>query len=66
MPHRKLRYVRLDLMPAITSPDDQPQLGLRRIAERHRPVGSDFIGAQSGRGMGAPIIRISGDFWTRA
>jgi hypothetical protein len=35
--------IRLDPMPATPTPNDQRQLGFRRIAGRHRRAGSDFI-----------------------
>jgi hypothetical protein len=38
----KLSGVRLDLMSAAPTPHDQPQLGLRRTAERHRRAGVGF------------------------
>jgi hypothetical protein len=38
----ELTEVRLDLMPAAPKSDDQPQLCLRRIAERHQRAGRGF------------------------
>jgi hypothetical protein len=34
--------VRFDLMAAIEAPNDEPQMGRRRVAERHRVVGFGF------------------------
>ena len=38
----ELARIGLDLMPASSAPEDKPQLGLGRVAERHRRAGFGF------------------------
>lgn len=54
VPLRKLGRVRLDLMPTGATPNDQPQLRFRRIANGHRRAGLRFHRRNDrGRGPGA-------------
>jgi hypothetical protein len=50
VPLDELGGVRLDLVLAAAAPHDQPQLGFRRIAERHRRAGFGFHRLREPRG----------------
>jgi hypothetical protein len=42
---RKFSELRLDLMPATTAPDDQPELGFRRVDDGRLFVFNRFFGS---------------------